>query len=151
MIHACEQQVQELLPDLPRPEQKALAALVGGVVLSEQANLSTASAAIPGVAHDASKQRRAQRLLANAQVVVLADCGLSGGPLARLCGEVGWHFLLRVTRGTRVRRADGTVCPVGALVPQPGTRCCLQAVTLLFISRISLVGKTFYDRDGGPC
>lgn len=40
MLHACEQQVQELFPDLPRPEQKALAALVGGVVLSERAGES---------------------------------------------------------------------------------------------------------------
>ncbi|HEX8036225.1 MAG TPA: hypothetical protein VF510_20375, partial [Ktedonobacterales bacterium] len=70
MIHACAQQVQALLPDLPRPEQKALAALVDGVVVSEQANLSAASAAMPGAAHDASKQRRAQRLLANARLDV---------------------------------------------------------------------------------
>lgn len=69
-------------------------------------------------------------LPADAQVVVLADRGLSGSPLARLCREVGWHFLLRVTRHARVRRTDGSVCPLMDLVPQPGTRCCLQAVTL---------------------
>lgn len=52
MIHECEEQVQEVLPDLPRPEQKALAQLVAGVVVSGQATLRAASAAAPGAARD---------------------------------------------------------------------------------------------------
>ena len=70
MIHECEAQVQEMLPDLPRPEQKALAQVVAGVVVSGQATLRAASAATPGAARDLSKQRRAQRLLANARLEV---------------------------------------------------------------------------------
>ena len=220
MIHDCEQQVGALLPDLPRPEQKALALLVDGVVVSGQATVRAAGAAAPGAAQDLSKQRRAQRLLANprlevnraqrrlvarvlgrcqgrvdllldatttgatatqggtvtlcfalawrrraiplvwrtwtaeesgqdwasalaemaqviraalppeTQVVVLADRGLSGEPFARLWQELGWHFLLRVTRRTRVRQADGVVVEIGALAPTPGSQCCLSGVTL---------------------
>ncbi len=231
MIHDCEAQVQDLLPELPRPEQKALALLVGGVVASGQACLRGASAATPGAAQDLSKQRRAQRLLANprlavnraqrrlaervlarcrgrvdvlldatttgatatqggtvtlcfalawrrraiplvwrtwtadepgqawddalremaqviqaalpadTQVVVLADRGLSGGPFARLWQELGWHFLVRVIRTTRVRSANapggesggesgGTIVEIGALAPTPGCWCCLSGVHL---------------------
>lgn len=229
MLHDCEQQVQELLPELPRPEQKALALLVSGVVASGQATLRGASAATPGAAQDLSKQRRVQRLLANprlevnraqrrfvarvlwrchgrvdvlldatttgatthqggtvtlcfalawrgralplvwrtwaaaergqdwgsalremahllatalppdAQVVVLADRGLSGAPFARLWQELGWHFLMRVTRRTRVRRPGAPGGPgtpgeasveIGALAPTPGSQCCLTGVQL---------------------
>jgi hypothetical protein len=216
-------------PELPRPEQKALAALVCGVVCAEQAQVSRASAGMPGVAHDRSKLRRVQRLLANPrfdlargqrrllarvlgrrrgrldvlvdatttsasahqagtvtlclalawqgraipllwrswvadapgqdwvgalramtqtlhevlvavapdqpqqdppQVVVLADRGLSGSTLARLAREHGWHYLLRVTRHTQVRTADGCVQEVRAWVSRPGTRACLSQVQL---------------------
>lgn len=220
MIHDCTAQGQELLPELPRPEQKALALLVGGVVASGQATLRGASAATPGAAQDLSKQRRAQRVLANArldvnraqrrlvarvlgrcrgrvdllldatttgatarqrgtvtrcfalawrrramplvwrtwtadapgqnwgdalremaqviqavipadvQVVVLADRGLSGGSFAHLWQEVGWHFLFRVIRTTRIRPATGQVVEIGALAATPGSRCCLMGVRL---------------------
>jgi hypothetical protein len=62
--------VSELLPDLPRPEQKARAALVSGVVLAQDATLSRARAGMPGDAQERSKQRRAQRLLANPRLDV---------------------------------------------------------------------------------
>lgn len=220
MIHACEEQVQELLPALPRPEQKALARLVSGVVTSGQVTLRAASAATAGAARDLSKQRQAQRLLANprlevnraqrrlvarvlgrwhgrvdllldatttgatatqggtvtlcfalawrgraipllwrtwsaalpgqdwtsalremaqvlvaalpcdTQVVVLADRGLSGGPFARLWQELGWHFLVRVTRRTRLRLASGVVTEMGALTPEAGSQQCLSGVRL---------------------
>ena len=236
LLQAVDQDVCTLLPELPRPEQKALAGLVCGVVCAEQAQVSRASAGMPGAAQDRSKLRRAQRLLANprlevaraqrrllrrvlaqrhgrldvlvdatttsasaqqagtvtlcfalawhgraipllwrswvadapgqdwrgalrdltltlqttlaaltppdgvggaCEVVLLADRGLSGSTLTRLAQERGWHYLLRVTRHTRVRRADGPadspvqgqeIAEIGDLVPTPGTRACLSQV-----------------------
>lgn len=232
LVQALDQEVQAVLPDLPRPEQKALAGLVGGVVCAEHAQLSRASAGIPGAAQDRSKLRRSQRLLANPrlavaraqrrllrrvltqrrgrldllidattsgasaqqagtvtlclalawhgraipllwrswgadapgqdwrgalramsqtlqevlaevaevapagtsqaarEVVVLADRGLSGSALARLAQERGWHYLLRVTRQTRVRTAAGEVRALGDLVPGPGRQICLRQARL---------------------
>lgn len=222
LVQECDQQLRAVVPELPRPEQKALAAAVSGVVLSGHAQLSQLSAASPGRAQDRSKQRRVQRLLANArldlaraqrrllqrvlcgrrgrldllldatttgasaaqhgtvtvcfalawhhralpllwrtwpaaapgqgwavaigemaatiqaalptdgsvQVVLLADRGLSGSTLARLAVAHGWHYLLRVTRHTRLRLPDGTLGEVGALLPLPGTHCCLAHVQL---------------------
>jgi hypothetical protein len=226
LLQAVDQDVCALLPEAPRPEQKALAGLICGVVCAEQAQVSRASASVPGAAQDRSKLRRSQRLLANPrldvaraqrrllwrvlaqrhgrldvlvdatttsasahqpgtvtlclalawhgraipllwrswvadapgqdwrgalreltqtlqatldalappfgggarEVVLLADRGLSGSTLTRLAQERGWHYLLRVTRHTRVRSANGTVQEIGALVPQPGTRTCLRQV-----------------------
>jgi hypothetical protein len=69
-VQECDRQIQALLPEEPRPEQKAMAQLVCGVVHAESSHLSRASAATPGEAQDRSKQRRAQRLLANARLDV---------------------------------------------------------------------------------
>lgn len=60
----------ELLPDLPRPEQKALAALTCGLVQKRATLLTQASAGMPGAATNPSKLRRAQRLLANPRLDV---------------------------------------------------------------------------------
>ena len=238
LLQAVDQEVATVLPELPRPEQKAMAGLICGVVGEERAQLSRASAGIPGAAQDRSKLRRVQRLLANprcdvaraqrrllrrvlaarhgrldvlldatttsasaqqggtvtlclalawhgraipllwrtwvadapgqdwrgalrdltqtfqttlaavtppdgvgaCEVVLLADRGLSGSTLTRLAQERGWHYLLRVTRHTRIRRADGPadgpadgsadglVQEIGDLVPTPGTRVCLSQV-----------------------
>lgn len=215
MVQECDQQLRELLPELPRPEQKALAVLVSGVVLAGTVVLGRAAAAAPGPARDASKERRAQRLLANerldvaraqrrlvarvlrnrrgrvdllldatttgatagqpgtqtlvlavawhrralplvwrswaadapgqgwaaaivqmlaavqavlapgAHAVVLADRGLSGGPLACAARAAGCSFVLRVQRTTHVRGPDGAVRAVGELAPAPGTATCL--------------------------
>lgn len=65
LLQECDQAVSELLADLPRPEQKSVAALLEGIVVERTAVLSRAAAAAPGEATDRSKQRRAQRLLAN--------------------------------------------------------------------------------------
>jgi hypothetical protein len=217
-VQECDQAVSELLPDLPRPEQKALAALLSGVVLEQDATLSRASAGIPGDAQERSKQRRAQRLLANprldvpraqrrllarvlqgrrgrldlvldatttgatahqagtvtvvlalgwhgralplvwrswtadapgqnwsaaiqemlamvqallspdVQVLLLADRGLSGAPLAHAAQALGWHYLLRVQYRTRVCHPDGTVQSLAQVVPTPGTQCLLTDV-----------------------
>lgn len=64
-LQECCQAVDGLLPEEPAPERKALGALVCGVVHAESAQLSRASAAVPGEAQDRSKQRRAQRLVSN--------------------------------------------------------------------------------------
>lgn len=65
LLQECDQAVSALLCDLPRPEQKSAAALLEGIVIERSAVLSRAAAAAPGQATDRSKQRRAQRLLAN--------------------------------------------------------------------------------------
>lgn len=62
------------------------------------------------------------------QVVLMADRGLSGGPLARLARAMGWDYVLRVQRRTRVRQEDGRITTIGELVPGPGTQCCLSQV-----------------------
>jgi len=69
-VQECDHALEELLPELPRPEQKALAAVVSGVVVEETVVLTQASAGIPGEAQERSKQRRAQRLLANPRLEV---------------------------------------------------------------------------------
>ena len=212
LMQECCQAVRELLPELARPEQTALGRLVCGVVGAESAQLSRASAAMPGEAQDRSKQRQAQRLVANerldvgraqrrllarvlqgrhgrvdllldatttgasshqagtvtlclalrwhgravplvwrtwtadepgqhwaraipelcalvaehlpdtARVVLLADRGLGTVSLARTAQQLGWHYLFRVQRRTRVRLPDGTVREIGSLVqtPTPG-------------------------------
>ncbi len=194
-----------MLPELPRPEQTALGTLVCGVVCAESAQLGRASAATPGAAQDRSKQRRAQRLLANERLavgpaqrrliervlhgrrgridllldatttgatahqagtvtlclalrwhgraiplswrswtadqpgqhwaraiprlcaavanvlpagvepVLLAGRGLGTVALARTARALGWHYLFRVQRRTRVRLPDGTVRTMGSL------------------------------------
>lgn len=208
-LQECCQAVSELLPDEPAPERKALGSLVCGVVHAESAQLSRASAAMPGAAQDRSKQRRAQRLVANERldvaraqrrlvtrvlrgrrgrvdllldatttgatatqagtvtlvlalrwhgravplvweswtadepgqhwdraiprlcaavaellpadvaVVLLVDRGLGNVALARTARDLGWHYLFRVQRRTRVRLSDGRVREIGSLVPQP--------------------------------
>jgi hypothetical protein len=217
MMNACDREVQALLCDCPRPEQKALATLVVGLVLAVRVGLGAAMAAAPGRALDRSKQRRAQRLLdnprldvnraqrrliaratraggrldllldatttgatarfagivtlvlalgwhgratplcwrswradepdqawmtatqalfalvaealpANAEVVLLADRGLSGANLARAATAHGWHLLLRVQGRTRGWLPDGRVVRLGELTPQPGSAVKLAGV-----------------------
>jgi len=209
-LQECYQEVDRLLPEEPKPERKALAGLVCGVVHGESAQLSVASAAMPGKAQDRSKQKQAQRLVGNerlhvpraqrrlieralqgrrgridllldattngatahqagtvtlclalrwhgramplvwrtwtadqpgqhwdraipelcqrvaahvpaqVRVVLLADRGLGNAALARIAAGLGWHYLLRVQRRTRVRLPEGTVREIGSLVPPPG-------------------------------
>lgn len=65
LLQECDQAVSDLLCDLPRLEQKSVAALLEGIVVERTAVLPRAAAGAPGAATDRSKQRRAQRLLAN--------------------------------------------------------------------------------------
>jgi hypothetical protein len=65
---------------------------------------------------------------ATTAVVVMADRGLSGGPLVRRLRALGWHYLLRVICTTRVQQPDGQIVEIGALAPQPGTATLLEGV-----------------------
>jgi len=58
----------------------------------------------------------------DAHVVLLTDRGLSWPTLLDRCRQLGWSFLGRVQRTTRVRAPDGHTGPIGALAPRPGTR-----------------------------
>jgi hypothetical protein len=223
-MQECCQAVAELLPEAPKPEQEALGALVCGVVAGESAQLSVAGPSAPGEAQDRSKQRRAQRLVANerldvpraqrrlvervargrrgrvdllldattngattrhagtvtlclalrwhgravplvwrtwegdrpgqhwarvipelcgivaallpaaVRVVLLADRGLGNAALAGTAERLGWHYLFRVQRRTRIRLPDGTVREIGSLVPPPGRdrtrRGCINGVAV---------------------
>jgi len=106
-LQECCQAIDELLPEVPAPERKALGALVCGVVHAESAQLSRASAAVPGEAQDRSKQRRAQRLVANERLDI---------------GRAQRRLLARVLRGRRGRvdlLLDATTN--GATAEQAGT------------------------------
>jgi hypothetical protein len=56
------------------------------------------------------------------RVVLMTDRGLSWPALVDQCRRVGWSFLLRVQRQTRVRTPDGRTQAIGDLAPRPGTR-----------------------------
>lgn len=70
MLQECDREIARDYADLPRPEQKELAQLVSGVVLAESCVLPAISAALPGEITNRSKERRAQRLLANPRLEV---------------------------------------------------------------------------------
>lgn len=112
--HECDHELSTLLPDLPRPEQKALAVLVTGVVLEQSCGLGRATAGVPGAATDRSKQRRAQRLLAN----------------PRLDPDLGGRCLLRRILAGRRGRLDLLLdaTTTGATATQPGTVALVVAV-----------------------
>lgn len=48
-----------------------------------------------------------QSYLANCQCTLLADRGLSGGPLVKLCQDRQWHYLLRIAKEHTCRRFMG--------------------------------------------
>ena len=57
------------------------------------------------------------------RVVLMTDRGLSWPSLLDHCRRVGWSFLCRVQRSTRIRCADQEApVPIGDLAPRPGTR-----------------------------
>ena len=113
-LHECDHELSALLPGLPRPEQKALAALVTGVVLEQTCALGRAAAGAPGTAADRSKQRRAQRLLAN----------------PRLDPDLGQRCLVRRVLAGRRGRIDLLLdaTTTGATAGQPGTVTLVLAV-----------------------
>lgn len=70
MLQDCDHTLQELLPDQSRPVQKTLAAVLCGVVRARSVVLSRLGLHLPGRATASSKQRQAQRLVANAHLAV---------------------------------------------------------------------------------
>jgi len=101
MMQECDQAFQEVFPDMPRPEQKALASLVTGVVCEQQANLAKASAGMPGPAQNTSKERRAQRLMANPRLEVpRAQRRLVARVLAQCHGQLDVALDATITRKT---------------------------------------------------
>lgn len=59
--------------------------------------------------------------------LVQADRGIGTSPdLLRAIQAQGWHFLVRVQKNTRLRRAAAPDCPLSALVTQAGQTWCGQ-------------------------
>jgi hypothetical protein len=65
-------------------------------------------------------RRVAAVLPAGAEVTLLADRGLAWPQVVDACGELGWHFVIRLQGQTRVRTADGRECSATDLAPHPG-------------------------------
>jgi hypothetical protein len=59
---------------------------------------------------------------AGTEVILLTDRGLSWPSLLDQCRRLGWSFLGRVQRTTRIETTDGQTGPIGDLAPRPGTR-----------------------------
>jgi hypothetical protein len=57
-----------------------------------------------------------------AEVTLLADRGLAWPLVVDTCGELGWHYVLRLQGQTRVRTADGREGSAADLAPRPGVR-----------------------------
>jgi hypothetical protein len=55
-----------------------------------------------------------------AVVTLLADRGLAWPQIVDACGELGWHFVLRLQGQTRVRTSEGRECSVAELAAKPG-------------------------------
>jgi hypothetical protein len=111
MVQEAFTQLQSLLPWLPRPEHKALAGLLCGAVLAHSLILSRIVSHLPSRAREASKGRRAQRLLANPRLDVRA----------------AQHDLSRRALGSRHGRVDLLLdaTTTGASAHDPGTTSLL--------------------------
>lgn len=71
--------------------------------------------------------RRAARSLppdGGAEVTLLADRGLSWPIVLDCCVHLGWHYVLRLQRDTRVRLADGSTKSAWELARRRGARWC---------------------------
>jgi hypothetical protein len=62
-----------------------------------------------------------------AEVTLLADRGLAWPRIVDACGELGWHFVIRLQGQTKVRTAEGTECSATELAPNPGDHWWGQA------------------------
>jgi len=115
-VQECDQVFHELFPEMPRPEQKALAALVTGVVCEQKASLAQASIGMPGDAQNPSKARRAQRLVANPRLdVPRAQRRLLQRVLARCHGQLDVALDATTTRTTTTLLL--AVCWHGRAIP----------------------------------
>lgn len=111
MLQECDREVQVLLPEVPRPEQKALATVLCGVVAAGSVVLSQVSLRMPGAATAPSQQQRAQRLVSNERLeVARAQRRLLRRVLGQQRGRSGRVDLLldATVRGTTAHHA-GTV------------------------------------------
>jgi hypothetical protein len=72
VLHETDHDLTELFPQLPRPEQTALAAAVVGTVQAESVVLNRAASAVPGPASVPSRMRRFQRLLAHPRLELIS-------------------------------------------------------------------------------
>lgn len=113
-VHACQRQLQQLLPELSRPLHKSLAAYVCGVVWSGSCTLNRAAASLPLPARLPSTERRFQRLLANTGFAV-SPCQ------SQLCAQVLAH-----RRGRLDLLLDATT--TGATAHQSGTQSLVLAL-----------------------
>jgi hypothetical protein len=59
-------------------------------------------------------------LPAGAEVTLLADLGLAWPRIVDACGELNWHFVIRLRGQTRVRTPDGRDCSAADLAPKRG-------------------------------
>lgn len=64
---------------------------------------------------------QAQDLLPEAQIILMADRGLSDPKLLAMAQERGWHYLLRVQHQTKLLFDDGMTCSIGTLQKQKGS------------------------------
>jgi hypothetical protein len=67
-------------------------------------------------------ERAAASLPADAEVTLLADRGLAWPQVVETCRHLGWHFVIRLQSGTRVRTAEGRESSAAELAPHPGAR-----------------------------
>jgi hypothetical protein len=65
-----------------------------------------------------------------AEVTLLADRGLAWPQVVDACGELGWHFVIRLQGQTRVRVGDGREWTAAELAPEPGA--CWRGEALVF-------------------
>jgi hypothetical protein len=65
-------------------------------------------------------RRAAACLPEGACVTLLADRGLAWPQVIDACGELGWHYVIRLQGQTRVRIAGGRECTAAELAPEPG-------------------------------
>jgi hypothetical protein len=75
-------------------------------------------------------RRVAACLPEGADVTLLADRGLAWPQVLDTCGELGWHYVVRLLSQTRVRTPDGRECPAAELAPHPGA--CWRGEALVF-------------------
>jgi len=113
-MQECDQHVTRLMSGLPRPEQKALATMVLGVVRAGSVVLAEAASAAPTPATPEATARRFQRLLENERFAV------EGAEDAAIAD------LLRGCRGRLDVLVDLTT--VGASRQYPGTMALVLAV-----------------------
>jgi hypothetical protein len=71
--------------------------------------------------------RAARSLPPDCEVTLLADRGLAWPLVLDCCVGLGWHYVLRLQRDTRVRFEDGTLRPAWELARRRGSRWMGQA------------------------